>query len=522
MLELRDWVTTKPFDNRPWLMLGKGPSFGRRHEFDLSGYNLVSLNHAVREVKVEIAHVIDIDVIHDCEEVIAANCDFLVMPRFPHVQSLPGLASLDDYLRGSAALRRLDEENRLVWYNISTARAVGSSPVISARYFGSEAALGVLGEYGVRVVRSLGVDGGTHYATAFSSDATQTLLSNGQASFDMQFVELRRIAHKYGVDFRPLIEPLRIFVGASPGEIVPYRVLAHSIHRRSSVPVRVESLTAARSPTPKDPANKPRTAFSFSRFHIPDLCEFRGRAVYVDSDMIVVGDVAELAEHPMTDRWLACTRQASPPGWENADWFKPGRQFSVMILDCDHLDWKIDEIVAKLDRGDLTYGQLLFEMALVPSERIDDTLEPGWNSLEHFDADTRLLHYTIVPTQPWKSSDHPLGDVWMAEYEDAVRDGAVGRLEVERLVRSGGRPDLLKVFDSLPVHQSRPARNVSEVALQATLRELDRMRERTVKGALRRGATRAAPTVDRATARVTKSHDVGRLLRRWGKILIGR
>ena len=84
-------------------MLGKGPTFARRVEHDLRDYNLLSLNHAVRELDVDIAHVIDIDVIHDCEDVIVDRCKFLVMPGVPHVRSRVGHARLEEYLRVSCA-----------------------------------------------------------------------------------------------------------------------------------------------------------------------------------------------------------------------------------------------------------------------------------------------------------------------------------------------------------------------------------------------------------------------------------
>ncbi len=68
-----------------WLILGKGPTSQRIHEFDLGHYRTLSLNHAIREVSVEVASVIDMDVITDCGEAIDKNAKFLLMPRYPHV-----------------------------------------------------------------------------------------------------------------------------------------------------------------------------------------------------------------------------------------------------------------------------------------------------------------------------------------------------------------------------------------------------------------------------------------------------
>jgi hypothetical protein len=75
---------------------------------------------------------------------------------------------------------------------------------------------------------------------------------------------------------------------------------------------------------------------------------------------------------------------------------------------------------------------------VVRPDEISETLPPEWNCLERYDpATTKLLHYTVVPTQPWKSDDNPLGHVWMAHYAEAVAAGAVPPEEVERGIAKG-------------------------------------------------------------------------------------
>ena len=64
-----EWFeTTKQDRKRPWLILGKGPSFAKRDQFDLKNFQLLSLNHAVREQPVAVAHMIDYDVVEACGE----------------------------------------------------------------------------------------------------------------------------------------------------------------------------------------------------------------------------------------------------------------------------------------------------------------------------------------------------------------------------------------------------------------------------------------------------------------------
>ena len=68
MIELTEWFANASLPARPWLVLGKGPTFDRRDRFDLTAYNRLSLNHVVNEVDVDVAHIIDIDVVGDCAD----------------------------------------------------------------------------------------------------------------------------------------------------------------------------------------------------------------------------------------------------------------------------------------------------------------------------------------------------------------------------------------------------------------------------------------------------------------------
>jgi hypothetical protein len=63
VIELRRWIKETPFPNKPWLVLGKGPTFARRDEFPLGDFNLLGLNNVVDTMAVDIAHIIDLDVV---------------------------------------------------------------------------------------------------------------------------------------------------------------------------------------------------------------------------------------------------------------------------------------------------------------------------------------------------------------------------------------------------------------------------------------------------------------------------
>jgi hypothetical protein len=230
--------------------------------------------------------------------------------------------------------------------------------------------------------------------------------------------------------------PVRVFVACTEAEMLPMRVLAFSIREASSLPVEVSAIGsfARPIPRPRELRNQPRTPFSFQRFLIPELCGNQGRAIYLDADMQVFGDIGELWNQDMADHDMLTVYEGNS-----------GRrgQFSVIVLDCGRLRWKVEDIVAGLDEGRFSYEQLMQEMCVAGN--VGRTLSPTWNSLEKYEPGvTRLLHYTDMDTQPWIYLDHPLEHLWLDGLRRAIGAGAIPLADVERAVALGHlRPSLL-------------------------------------------------------------------------------
>lgn len=501
MLELTQWKRTLSLPDRPWLMLGKGPSFSMRKDFDLTQYNLLSLNHVVRAQHVDVAHIIDIDVVEACADELLQNCRYLVMPRRPHVHCDPGPKLLEDYFEELPVLRQLAAENRLVWYNLSSSAPVGDSPVIGARWFSAEAALNILALVGAKQIRSLGIDGGRGYSAEFADLERHTMLANGHETFNQQFDEMDAACQRHGINYAPLVEPMRVFVGTDESQRVASRVLEYSIRKHTPGPVNFHPMFHLPIPTPKDPANRPRTGFSFFRFAIPKLCGYRGRALYVDADMQVFSDLAELWRIPFGKHKVMCTNQPeTPSAWQGKNaFFHPGRQMSVMLLDCSRLDWDPDKIIADMDAGKYGYRDLMFEMCVVRPDEISDDIPPEWNCLEWHDPQrTKLLHYTVVPTQPWKNDENPLGPVWMQCYREAVEAGIVVPAEVRQGIAAGHlKASLADVLPAVTTTAPAP-RSFADLHAAHAPREAIRPSERLWATPLGRAAKRPLRFLKRA------------------------
>jgi hypothetical protein len=129
-------------------------------------------------------------------------------------------------------------------------------------------------------------------------------------------------------------------------------------------------------------------------------------------------------------------------------------------LNCDLLRWDPVEIVAALDRGELTYESLLYEMAV--ARRVSAVIDPSWNSLERYVAgETALLHYTDMPTQPWVSRDNPLGYLWVRDLLAAVDEGFITREYVDGQIGNGVvRPSLRYQLE----HRVEDARKLPDAA----------------------------------------------------------
>ena len=89
---------------------------------------------------------------------------------------------------------------------------------------------------------------------------------------------------------------IRVFIGFDPVETVSYHVLSHSIQARASEPVSIAPLMLSQlgGVMTRDRHELQSTDFSFSRFLVPYLCDYEGWALFMDCDMLVLDDMAEL------------------------------------------------------------------------------------------------------------------------------------------------------------------------------------------------------------------------------------
>lgn len=83
---------------------------------------------------------------------------------------------------------------------------------------------------------------------------------------------------------------LKVFIGYDPRQPISLNVLSQSIYRKSSKPVAITPLVIEQLPMKRVGL----TPFTYSRFLAPYLCNYEGWSLFLDADILLNADIAEL------------------------------------------------------------------------------------------------------------------------------------------------------------------------------------------------------------------------------------
>ncbi|MDP2712952.1 MAG: glycosyltransferase [Solirubrobacteraceae bacterium] len=206
--------------------------------------------------------------------------------------------------------------------------------------------------------------------------------------------------------------PHRIFIGYDPSQHISFEVLRHSLHKHASQPLDIQAIDAAQLTDfarPVDPLAS--TPFTYTRFLVPHLMGYRGIALFMDGDMLALGDISELFALPMDGLALRVRQHDYNPSETVKMGGKVQTQYprknwsSLMLMNCAELGAWTKEAV------ETQSGAWLHRFEAIPDEQIGD-LSEEWNVLDHMTGPTKLLHYTSGG--PWlagcEDCDH--ADLW--------------------------------------------------------------------------------------------------------------
>ena len=240
-----------------------------------------------------------------------------------------------------------------------------------------------------------------------------------------------------------MTQPIRVFIGTDPSQLGAAEILKQTIIEKSSCPIQVETMEKLHIPQPRDARQSQRTGISFARWAIPQLCAFKGRAIYIDADMMVFTDIKELWETPMNGATIAIV-DGSDASYCSDKTKGNKNETSVMLLDCEKAQWTLEELVDGLD-GRYQYKDMMTDLCFLKEQEISRSIPRRWNAMDYWDETVSLLHYTNVPTQPWVCVDNPYGYVWVNNAKRLIKEGKIFISIVEQQVDKGYfRPSLME------------------------------------------------------------------------------
>lgn len=205
---------------------------------------------------------------------------------------------------------------------------------------------------------------------------------------------------------------MRVFIGFDPREAACYHTCVQSIIEHCSDPTRLE-FTPVTGPM-RDGSN----AFIYARFWVPWLCGFKGTALFIDGDMIVRTDIAELFQMARYDVGCQVVKhdyKTKHPvkylGNPNADY--PRKNWSSVVLwNCNYFPNRCltPEFVAEKD------GAYLHRFSWLADHQIGE-LPVEWNKLvmeQDLSDEDRIRHFTIGAPCFAEYADCPGAEEWHA------------------------------------------------------------------------------------------------------------
>jgi hypothetical protein len=264
---------------------------------------------------------------------------------------------------------------------------------------------------------------------------------------------------------------IRVFVGCAPNhdDAESQAVLEYTLRQHASEEVEITWMRLSRNPTSPFYSDSGMgwrterwaTPFSGFRWAIPKLCNFDGRAIYTDSDVIFMADVAELwrQEIPRNKVVLA---KGGGQGW----------RYCVSLWDCYEMrrwvpGW--DFLLADPEQ----HLKLCKFFASRPD--LVQPFEGNWNCLDGEDLALddpalKVLHYTDMSTQPHLK--YALN-----------RMAAKGRRHwYNGPVRPHRRPDVIALFDRLLAEAEAAGYPVSKYEQEPPYGEISKADLRNYKG----------------------------------------
>jgi hypothetical protein len=223
---------------------------------------------------------------------------------------------------------------------------------------------------------------------------------------------------------------IRVFIGYDDNETVAYHVLTHSILRHATQPVAITPLAKSHMQSfySRERSALESTDFSFTRFLVPYLSNYSGWSLFMDCDMLMTGDIAELWSLRDDTCTVMCVKHdyeardevkflgAVQTKYEKKNWS------SVMMFNNERCTALTPEVVAT------ETGLFLHQFKWLGNDSLIGDLPTTWNYLVGemtMPGVPKLIHYTLGGPyfESYRHCEH--ADLWHHE-RDLVLHAARG------------------------------------------------------------------------------------------------
>ncbi len=215
---------------------------------------------------------------------------------------------------------------------------------------------------------------------------------------------------------------IKVFIGYDPREAVAYNVLCHSINVRASEPVSITplKLDQLHGLMWRDRHNLQSSDFSFSRFLVPHLAGYQGWALFMDCDMLVLDDLANLWSLRDDKYAVQVVKHDHNPSEETKFLNEPQTKYekknwsSVMLLNCAKCGALTPDYV------NTASGLELHRFHWLEDEELIGEIPHRWNHLVDYDpelpqSEISNLHYTTGGPYFDDFADCGYADLWNRE-----------------------------------------------------------------------------------------------------------
>lgn len=207
----------------------------------------------------------------------------------------------------------------------------------------------------------------------------------------------------------------KVFIGADPRQVVSLTTLTHSIHANAKEPVEVIPLVIENLPLKRQGL----TPFTWSRFLVPHLSNYEGRSLFLDADMLTLGDINEVFDIGRQQSTKAvCVMQDQPLfEWASMILFNNAHPANKKLTP-EYIETTTDGLhkIGWLEKDDI--GKLPLDWNVCVPYSIEGQHANG-AGMRQAPANAKLVHFTTGVPHWWETADQPYANAWL-NHRDAA------------------------------------------------------------------------------------------------------